>query len=179
LSQDAAPRGKRADEPAEDGGGVVAVGEAVEHADGAVGAAVARIAAVGGEGRGAVGGEHASGFLHEQPDLPVAGVQAESDRRAVGRADAALRAQQEEFRPAQALHLPAHADVLRPAKEVATGDGAQFRGAERQLAGGPGRGGAQFVDRFLVRIENGVRFHATGLIKVPTGSRVMRISSPL
>ena len=58
LSQVATPstpraRGQRADQAAEDRGGVVAVGQGIEHAGGALGAAVAGVGAIGGEGHGA------------------------------------------------------------------------------------------------------------------------------
>ena len=46
------------------------------------------------------------GRLHEQPDLPVAGVIAERDRRAVGGADAALGAEHEELRAGRARADP-------------------------------------------------------------------------
>ena len=76
---------QRADQAAEDDGRVVAVGQAVHHAGRALGAAVARV------------GDHARRTattpsrlqllgrrLHQQADLPVAGVIAQRDRRAVG-----------------------------------------------------------------------------------------------
>ena len=49
----AAARGQRADQAAEHGGGVVAIGQAVEHAGGALRAAVAGVGAERGEGNGA------------------------------------------------------------------------------------------------------------------------------
>ena len=64
-AEHAAARGERAYQATKYDGGVVAVGEGVEHAGGAVGAAVTGIAHVAGEGNRAVGGEGARGFLHE------------------------------------------------------------------------------------------------------------------
>ena len=72
--------------------------------------------------------------LHEQADLPVAGVIAERDRRAVRRADAALRAEDEELRAAELARVPAHAGVLRQPEEVAAGALEQHLLGQRQLA---------------------------------------------
>jgi hypothetical protein len=97
----AAARGQRTDEAAEDAGGIVAVGQRVEHAGGALRAAVAGVGAVGGEGDGAERFELLGGGVHEQADFPMAGVVSERDGSAVGRADAAVRAEDEEFLAAE------------------------------------------------------------------------------
>ena len=57
--------------------------------------------------------------LDEEADLPVAGVIAEGQRRAVRVAHAAERAQDQHLGPAQLRGRPAHAHVLRPAEDVA------------------------------------------------------------
>ncbi len=54
-AHDALAQRQRTDQPAHGDGGVVAVGKAVEHADGALRASVARVADIGCEGRDAVG----------------------------------------------------------------------------------------------------------------------------
>ena len=145
-AEHAAARGERAYQATEYDGGVVAVGEGVEHAGGAVGAAVAGIADVAGERNRAVGGERARGLLHEQAHFPVAGVVAERDGRAIGRADPALRTKNEELFPEHGGRRPAHAGVLRHAEEIAAGHAGERRGVERERARGAGGGGAQGVD---------------------------------
>ena len=69
----------------------------------------------------------------------MAGVIAERDGRAVGRADAAVRAEDQEFLAAELRRIPAHAGVLRPAEQVA---GGPLRAASRRVMGsepcGPG-----------------------------------------
>ena len=77
---------------------VVAVGQAVHHARRALRAAVAR---VGARSRRTARSRSALQLLgrrlHQQADLPVAGVVAERDRRAVGGAQAALGAEDQEL----------------------------------------------------------------------------------
>ncbi len=97
----AAARGQRADQAPEDGGRVVAVGQAVEHARGALRAAVARVGAVAGERHRARRLQLFRRRLHQQADFPVPGVVAQRDRRAVGGADAAVRAEDQELLAAQ------------------------------------------------------------------------------
>ena len=145
-AEHAAARGERAYQATKYDGGVVAVGEGVEHAGGAVGAAVAGIAHVTGERNRAVGGEGARGLLHEQTHFPVAGVVAERNGRAVGRADAALGAKNEELFPEHGGRRPAHAGVLRHAEKIAAGHAGERRGVEGERARGAGGGGAQGVD---------------------------------
>ena len=98
LSQVATPstpraRRQRADQPAEDDRRVVAVRQAVQHARRALRAAVARV----GARRRRTGSppsrlNSSAAASIEQADLPVPGVVAERDRRAVVGADAAVRA---------------------------------------------------------------------------------------
>ena len=59
---------------AKDGGRIVAIRQAVEHAGGALGAAVAGVRAIGREGDGAQRLEFACRGFHQQADFPVAGV---------------------------------------------------------------------------------------------------------
>ena len=155
-AEHAAPRGQRADQPAQHDRGVVPVGEAVEHAGGAVGAAVARIADVAGKGHGAGRRHRAGGFFHEQADLPVSGVVTERDWRAVGGADAALGTEDEKLFTAEQGGIPAHAGVLRQPKEVAAGHVPQLVGFKRQFSAGTGGGGAQGEDGVVSGIENWV-----------------------
>ena len=105
-ADDAAARGQRADQAAEDGRGIVAIGQGIEHAGGALRAAVAGVGAVGGEGDGAERLQFLGGGVHEQPDLPVAGVVAERDGRAIGGADAAVGAEDQEFLAAERCRSP-------------------------------------------------------------------------
>ena len=152
-AEDAAARGQRADEAAEDGGGVVAVGQGIEHAGGALGAAVAGVGAVGGEGDGAERLQFFGGGVHEQADFPVAGVVAEGDGRAVGGADAAVGAEDEEFLAAERGRVPAHAGVLAPAEEVAGGAVEEHLGGDGERAGGAGGFAADVVDGGVGGVE--------------------------
>ena len=97
-------------------GGVVAVGQAVHHAGRALRAAVAGVGAEAGEGDAADALELLGRRLHQQADLPVAGVVAERDRRAVGGADAAGGAENQEFAadPAAAGFQPMPASCDQP-----------------------------------------------------------------
>ena len=115
-AEDAGARGKRTHQSAKDDGGVVAVGQRVEHAGGALGAAVARVGAGSGEGDGVERFEFARGFGYQSAHLPVAGVEAESDRSAVWRPEAAVRAEDEDLRAEDARGVPTHADVLAQAE---------------------------------------------------------------
>ena len=85
---------------------VVAVREAVEHPGRALRAAVAGVGAVGGKRDRAAGPQLFGGGLDQQADLPVAGVVAERERRAVRVADAAHRAQQQHLGTAQLRRAP-------------------------------------------------------------------------
>ncbi len=71
---------------------------------------------------------------HEQADLPVSGMEAESDGRAVFSAQAAMRAQDQELGIEQAIRVPAHAGVLSQAEEIARWLREQHLSGERQLA---------------------------------------------
>ena len=77
------------------------------------------------------------GGVHQQADFPVAGVIAERDRGAIGGADAAVGAEDEELLAAERGGIPAHAGVLGPAEEVAGGAVEQHfgRDGQRRLAG--------------------------------------------
>ena len=96
-AEDAGAARERADEAAEDEGGVVAIRQRVEHAGGALRAAVARVGAGGGEWDGAERFQLARGGLDEQADFPMAGVIAQRDGGAIRRAEAALRGEDEEL----------------------------------------------------------------------------------
>ena len=98
--------------------GIVAIGQAVHHPGGALGAPVARIAAKARERNGALALQLFRRRLHEQPNLEMSGMVAERDGGAVGRANAALRAQDVELLASQIGGIPAHAGVLRPSENV-------------------------------------------------------------
>ena len=173
LSQVATPmtprsRRQRADQPPQDHRGVVAIGQAVHHAGGALRAAVAGIGAEAGEGDAAERLQLVRRRLHEQADFPVAGVIAERDGRAVGVADAAGRAEDQELAAAQFGRLPAHADVLRPAEQVAARRFAQHLLGQRQAAGGAGGGGLHVV-------KGGVGFEDGGQIGGGKGHEISRM----
>ena len=111
--------GEGAHEAAQHDGGVVAKGEGVEHAGGALGASVAGIGAGSGEGDGVEGFQGDGGFGYECAQFPVAGVEAEGDGGSVGGAQAAVGAEDEDFFADEFLRFPAHACVLAQAEEIA------------------------------------------------------------
>jgi hypothetical protein len=116
----AAPRGQGTDEAAKNAGRVVAVSQRVEHAGGALRAAVAGVGAIGSEGDGAERFELLGGGVHQEADFPVAGVVPERDGRAVGRADAAVGAENEEFLAAESRGshpMPAFCDQPKMSPE--------------------------------------------------------------
>ena len=148
-ADDAPAGGKRADQAAEDDGGVVAVGQAVEHPLRAIGPSVAGIAAIARKGYRPGGGEGPRRLFHQESDFPVAGVIAQSHGRAVGTADAAMGAEDEKFLAQELARVPAHARILRePEHPAARGILEHLRG-ERKLPGrtGPASGGCRFPDR--------------------------------
>ncbi len=81
---------------------VVAVGQAVEHPRRSLGASVAGVGAVRGEGDAARLGHDPGRLADQEPDLPVSGVVAEGDRGAVVRPQPSLGAEQEELGSAAA-----------------------------------------------------------------------------
>ena len=117
-AQDAAPSRKRTDESAENAGGVVAIREAVEHRRRALRAAITWVGAHGGKRDGARVLENAGSRLHQQADFPVSRVIAEGDRGTVGRADAAVRRQNQELLAAQRRRHPTHPGVLASAEQI-------------------------------------------------------------
>jgi hypothetical protein len=114
-------RRQRADQAPEDLCGVVAVGEAVEHALGTLAAAVAWVGDVAGEGHRILGAQFLGGGLHQQADLPMAGVITQRDRCAIGGADTALSTQDQHLGAVQLSRIPTHAHILAPGKQVAAG----------------------------------------------------------
>ena len=134
-ADDALASGQRAHEAAKNDGGIVAIGQRVEHARGALRAAVAGIGAGSGKGDGAQCLQFARGLGHQQADLPVTGVEAKSDGLSVFGAQAAMRAQDEEFRIEKPIRLPAHAGVLRKAEEISGWLGEQHLRGEGQQPG--------------------------------------------
>jgi hypothetical protein len=82
-------------------------------------AAVAGIGAGSGEGDSVHGFEFTRGFGNESPDLPVAGVEAESDGGAVFGAKAAMGAEDEDLGTKETRGIPSHAGVLAEAEEIA------------------------------------------------------------
>ena len=135
------------DESAKDLGGIIAVREAIHHADGSLRSTVARIGDETGKRDAVMGSQLLGGRLHEQSDLPVTRVVAQSDGRSVGSADASLRAEDEEFFAAQLHRVPAHADVVSPAEEIAARRMPQQLLRQRQRAGRAGGTGLHVVNR--------------------------------
>ena len=152
-TEDAAPRGERSNQPAEDGRRVVPVGEAVEHRRRALRTAIAGVRAGGGEWNRASPFEFVRRGLHEEADFPVPGVVAERDRRAVGRANAAVRRQDEELIAADGGRLPAHAGVLRPPEDIAGGTRPQHLRGQRERAHRAGNVRGHVEEGRIVNVE--------------------------
>jgi len=89
-AQDAAARGQRANQPAEQSGRIVTIRQAVEHRGGALRAAIARIGACARERNRAACMKLTGGFLDEKAHFPMSGVIAQRDRSAIGRAHATV-----------------------------------------------------------------------------------------
>ncbi len=156
-----AARRQRSHQPPEHDRGVVAIGQAVHHAVRALRAAVARIGDEAGKRDHVRRAQRLGRGAHEQPDFPVAGVIAEGEGSAVGLANAALRAEDEDFGLLERGGLPAHADVLRPAEDVAARPRQQIRRFERQRARGAGLRGSDVVEGVVAGVEDGWRRHVS------------------
>ena len=150
----AAARGQGADEAPENRGGVVAEWQGIEHAGGSLRAAVAGIGAVSGEGDGAQRLEFLGRGVHEQADFPVTGVITQRDGRAVGRADAAVGAEDQELLAAERSRIPPHAGILGQAEELAGGTAEQHLGSDGQRALRAACAGANVIERRIVGIED-------------------------
>ena len=138
---------QRSGEAAKHDGRIVAVGQAVEHARCALGAAVARIGAEAGKGDRAECSQPLGGRLHQQADLPVAGVVAEGQRRAIRQPHASLRREDQHLAIGGAGRRPAHACVLREPEEIAAGALAEQGVCQRQRSCGSFGCGGDLVDR--------------------------------
>ena len=137
-------------------GGIIAVGQRVHHSRRALRATVTRIAAEPGEGDRPALAKLDGRLVHEEPDLEVAGVVAQSDRRAVLGANPALGAQDQVLVPAEVGWVPPHAGVLRPAEDIAARQRAEHLRRERQLSRGTLRIGPYLEDRSIIRCEESV-----------------------
>ena len=151
-TDDAFSRRVRTDESAEDRRRVVAVGQGIHHPVGALGAAVAGIADEAGERHAAERGDRFRDFLHQETDLEVTGVITERDGFAIGLADPALGREDEIIAARDLVRGPAHADVLRPAEEVAARMRRELFLGEGQDSARPGGFGAEGVDRFVAGV---------------------------
>ena len=92
-----------------------------------------------GEGHGAERLQLAGGGFHQQADLPVAGVIAQRDGRAIGRADAAVGAEDAGFRgrPGLAGSQPMPASCDQP-KRSPEGRVSSISGVKGSAPAGPG-----------------------------------------
>ena len=161
--------------------GVVAVGQAVHHAVRALRAAVARIGDEAGKRDQCAPPQRLGRGPHEQSDLPVAGVVAEGEGSAVGLANAALGAEDQDFGLLERGRLPAHADVLRPAEDVAARPRQQIRRFERQRARGAGLRGSDVVEGGVAGVEESRSLHVCrhlDTVVVRHGSRPIIRATP-
>jgi len=109
----------------------------------------------------AEGTQFLGGGFHLQDHLPVAAVVAEGDGAAIGGAEAAGGAEDEELLAAQVGRVPAHADILAPAEEVAAGSVAEHVVGERQ-ATGRALGGGLHIEEGGIRIDQGGKRGCSG-----------------
>src|SRR5205823_545734 len=105
---------------------------------GALRSAIAGIGAESGEGNQAARLKFFCGRLHKQADLPVAGVIAEGDGRAIVGSEAAGGGEDEKFLAADLGGIPPHAGVLGEAEEIAAGPVEEHLLGEGKRAGGAG-----------------------------------------
>src|SRR5687768_4851588 len=95
----------------------------------ALSASVAGITDRARKGHGSLCPKFARGGFDEVSDFPMAGVVAKRDGLAIGCAQSALGAEDEELRAGGERCLPAHSDILRKSKQVAArGGGEHLRG---------------------------------------------------
>ena len=145
-TEHATPRRQGADQASHDDGGIVAIGQRIEHACRALCAAVTRIGAISGKRNRPEATDLVGGGLHEQADLPVTSVVTQGDRCAIRRPDAPHRAEDEELFATQMRWIPPHPRILTEAEDVATrrlDDGCLVEG---ELAGWARRLRADRVD---------------------------------
>src|SRR5690606_16333030 len=147
----------------------------------ALAAPVARIRAIDGEGDTVVGAQRFGGTLDEQGNFPVPGMVAQSQRRAVFSAQAALRAHDAIVVAADFLWMPAHRHVLRHAKQISAWFFEQRGFGERQpsartLAKQACLPRSGFVAKYVV--YGGHQTTLTVLTSVSTSPMVMLTLSP-
>ena len=136
-------------------GCVVAVGQRIHHAGGALGAPVAGVGARAGKGHRVQRFQLARRLGHQQPHFKVPGVKAQRDGPAVFGAQAAVGAQDQELGIEEARRFPAHAGALGQPEEVAGGLIEEHFGGDGQLALGTG-GMRAHVRQSAGRFENGL-----------------------
>ena len=142
----AAPQRQRPGEAPQHRGGVVAVGEAVEHPGRSLAAAVTGIGAEAGKGDLAEPTQFLRSRCDKEPDLPVAGVIAEGHRPAIGGAHAPLRGKDQKLRIGRSRGRPSHADVLRQPEQIPRGGVPEHLIGERQRSRWPLRRRGDGVD---------------------------------
>ena len=111
-SENASSRGQRTNQPAKYLGCIITIREAVHHPLCSLSSSITGIGAIAGERRESAGLQFLRCRPHQKADLPVTGVVSESYRLPIGRANAALRAQDQELFASQLGGFPAHAGVL-------------------------------------------------------------------
>ena len=112
---------QRPNQAPENDGRVIAIRQAVHHPGGPLGTAVAGVGNHAGKRDDVEPPQLLGGFFDQEADLPVAGVIAQSDRLAIGPAQAPLSAQNQVWVARDLGCGPAHARVLGQAEEIAGG----------------------------------------------------------
>jgi hypothetical protein len=132
---DTGRRRQRPNQSTHHDGGIVAIGQAVEHAGRALGPSVAGVAAVDRKRDRAAFAKAACRLADEQADFPVTGVVSERQRLAVIGAQPAECADDDVLLALQRTGIPPHADVLGESEQIAARLIPQHVRGERQPAG--------------------------------------------
>ena len=85
--------GKRSHQPSKNNGGIVAIGQRVQHSGRTLRASIARVGAGARKWDCTQVAQFPRGLGHQQTNLPVAGMKSQRDWRSIGRAQTTVRAQ--------------------------------------------------------------------------------------
>jgi hypothetical protein len=89
----------------------------------------------------------------------------ERDRRAIRRAHATVRAQNQNLFAAQRLRSPPHPGILRQAEQISRGLLHQHLCRNRQRARGSGRMRAYVENSRIARVDNKIQIHSVPIVR--------------
>ena len=146
---------QRTDETTQHDGGIVAKRQRIQHAGGALRAAIAGISASAGKGNGAHAFQLARCFRHQQSHFPVSRVEAECDGFTVCGAQATVRAEDEKLGIEKSCRVPTHAGTLGQTEEISRGLCEQHLCGQWQKSGRARRMGGDAVEVGVGCLQNG------------------------